>query len=270
MSVACTFDVRHELPDWRRPDPRRGDFAPGLLQPLLARTDRVREPGAGRYLRARRYALARHGQSRASAERVRPPRAGRSAERPARRRVWRRSPGERRRICSSTRTSSCTCSSTQYDEDFYGLIDERAATAPVGFYRKFRQDVERRLQMLARQARGRSRRAASLRRLLPDPARVPLHLPQHHRRLRADRAPARHGVAVDLHARHAALPPLALPAHGRRHHADLGALGHRQGAGGPGDRPVALHSVRREKHAFVEDFARILLTRSISPRCRRP
>jgi DNA-binding NtrC family response regulator len=35
----------------------------------------------------------------------------------------------------------------QYAEDFYGLIDERAATAPVGFYRKFRQDVERLLQL---------------------------------------------------------------------------------------------------------------------------
>ena len=35
----------------------------------------------------------------------------------------------------------------QYAEDFYGLIDERAATAPVAFYRKFRQDVERRLQI---------------------------------------------------------------------------------------------------------------------------
>ena len=34
----------------------------------------------------------------------------------------------------------------RYDEDFYGLIDERAATAPVAFYRKFRQDVERLLQ----------------------------------------------------------------------------------------------------------------------------
>jgi len=34
----------------------------------------------------------------------------------------------------------------RYDDDFYGLIDERAATTPVGFYRKFRQDVERLLQ----------------------------------------------------------------------------------------------------------------------------
>src|SRR5215510_7526718 len=34
----------------------------------------------------------------------------------------------------------------RYDEDFYGLLDERAATAPVAFYRKFRQDVERLLQ----------------------------------------------------------------------------------------------------------------------------
>jgi DNA-binding NtrC family response regulator len=35
----------------------------------------------------------------------------------------------------------------QYAEDFYGLIDERAVTAPVGFYRKFCQDVERLLQI---------------------------------------------------------------------------------------------------------------------------
>jgi len=34
----------------------------------------------------------------------------------------------------------------RYDDDFYRLIDERAATTPVGFYRKFRQDVERLLQ----------------------------------------------------------------------------------------------------------------------------
>ena len=34
----------------------------------------------------------------------------------------------------------------RYDENFYGLMDERAATAPVGFYRAFRQDVERLLQ----------------------------------------------------------------------------------------------------------------------------
>src|SRR5262245_58510017 len=34
----------------------------------------------------------------------------------------------------------------RYDEDFYGLIDERAATPAVAFYRKFRQDVERLLQ----------------------------------------------------------------------------------------------------------------------------
>ena len=35
----------------------------------------------------------------------------------------------------------------RYDDDFYGLIDERAATAAVGFYRRFRQDVERLLQI---------------------------------------------------------------------------------------------------------------------------
>jgi len=34
----------------------------------------------------------------------------------------------------------------RYDDDFHGLMDERAATAPVGFYRTFRQDVERLLQ----------------------------------------------------------------------------------------------------------------------------
>src|SRR5262245_19419719 len=34
-----------------------------------------------------------------------------------------------------------------YDDDLYGLIEERAATAPMGFYRKFRQDVERLLQI---------------------------------------------------------------------------------------------------------------------------
>ena len=35
----------------------------------------------------------------------------------------------------------------RYDDDFYGLIDERAATVAVGFYRRFRQDVERLLQI---------------------------------------------------------------------------------------------------------------------------
>ena len=46
-----------------------------------------------------------------------------------------------------------------------------------------------------------------LRPLLPDPPRLPLHLTRHPRRLRARRAAARRGLAVDLHARHAALPP---------------------------------------------------------------
>jgi transcriptional regulator with AAA-type ATPase domain len=36
---------------------------------------------------------------------------------------------------------------SRYEEDFYRLIDERATTAPTGFYRKFRQDVERLLQI---------------------------------------------------------------------------------------------------------------------------
>src|SRR5256712_1579385 len=35
----------------------------------------------------------------------------------------------------------------RYDDDFYGLIDERAATVAVGFYRRFRQDVEHLLQI---------------------------------------------------------------------------------------------------------------------------
>ena len=34
----------------------------------------------------------------------------------------------------------------RFDDDFHGLIDERAATGSVPFYRKFRQDVERLLQ----------------------------------------------------------------------------------------------------------------------------
>jgi DNA-binding NtrC family response regulator len=34
-----------------------------------------------------------------------------------------------------------------YEEDFYGLMDRRAATAPVPFYRKFRADVDRLLQI---------------------------------------------------------------------------------------------------------------------------
>jgi len=34
-----------------------------------------------------------------------------------------------------------------YDDDFYGLIDERAATQVVSFYRKFRDDVARLLQI---------------------------------------------------------------------------------------------------------------------------
>ena len=35
----------------------------------------------------------------------------------------------------------------RYDDDLFGLIDQHAGTAPVGFYRKFRQDVERLLQI---------------------------------------------------------------------------------------------------------------------------
>jgi transcriptional regulator with AAA-type ATPase domain len=36
---------------------------------------------------------------------------------------------------------------SRYEDDFYRLIDARVATAPAGFYRKFRQDVERLLQV---------------------------------------------------------------------------------------------------------------------------
>src|SRR5947199_4159562 len=65
----------------------------------------------------------------------------------------------------------------RYDDDFYGLIDERAATAAVGFYLS-QVPPGRRAPAPdpARQARGRPRRAASLRRVLPGPARVSLHL----------------------------------------------------------------------------------------------
>jgi DNA-binding NtrC family response regulator len=37
---------------------------------------------------------------------------------------------------------------SRYEEDLYGLLDERrAGTAPIGFWRRFRQDVERLLQI---------------------------------------------------------------------------------------------------------------------------
>jgi DNA-binding NtrC family response regulator len=36
---------------------------------------------------------------------------------------------------------------SRWEDDLYRLIDERSATAPVGFYRRFRQDVERLLQI---------------------------------------------------------------------------------------------------------------------------
>ncbi|MGH7306124.1 MAG: sigma 54-interacting transcriptional regulator, partial [Candidatus Rokuibacteriota bacterium] len=35
---------------------------------------------------------------------------------------------------------------TRYDDDFYGLFDPRAATAPVAFYRRFHRDVQHLLQ----------------------------------------------------------------------------------------------------------------------------
>ena len=138
--------------------------------------------------------------------------------------------------------------------------------AAFGFYRDFRRPGRFSPGFTGRSAR---RCGAPLRLLLPDPAGLPLHLPLDRRRLAAGGAAAGAGLAVDLHARPAALPARRSTAPGRHHHADHRPLGHRQGAGGPRDRLVALHPVRcrrraRSARAGTESFFPLNLS-ALSP-----
>ena len=94
----------------------------------------------------------------------------------------------------------------QYAEDFYGLIDERAATAPVGFYRKFRQDVERRLQ-IPRARLVADRDVPHLFACFFQIRRAFHHIFPNIVGGSAPRPAAGRGLAVDLHPRHAPLPP---------------------------------------------------------------
>ncbi len=93
------------------------------------------------------------------------------------------------------------------------LRGHRSGKTPAGLrlLRRFR----RRLRALSRSGRPPAeaplRPGAPLRLLLPDPPRLPLHVPFDRRRLDAGGAAARAGLAVDLHPRPAALSAGALP-----------------------------------------------------------
>ena len=121
-----------------------------------------------------------------------------------------------------------------------------APSRKAAFYAEFARDAEHFLDIPGRQAAGAGGGAAPVRVLLPDPPGVPPHLRQHRRPLDGRGAAAGGGVAVDLHARRAPLLPRAVRPHGRLHHADHRPQRHRQGAGRPGDRHVAVHPVRPE------------------------
>ena len=88
--------------------------------------------------------------------------------------------------------------------------------------------------------RGRAR----LRRLLPGAAGLPPYPREHPRRVGPGAAPARGGLAVDLHPRRTPLPAGSLRADGRRRHPRHRPLRHGQGARRARDRARALHPLR--------------------------
>ena len=95
-----------------------------------------------------------------------------------------------------------------------------------------------------------------LRRLLPGAARLPPHPREHPRRVGPGAAPPRGRLAVDLHARRAALPARPLRADGRRRHPRHRPLGHRQGARRARDRARRATSPSTTKtQAFAEPAA---------------
>ena len=232
--------------------------------------------------------------SRASGRRSAPTsspaaRSGTPPARPSRRRTWARSRqraealvraarrpagagtrGPAPRTCSSTRTSSSTCSSAATSDDFYGLIDERG-------------DRGRPPASTGSSARTSSACCRSRRRHAVIAARDAPHLfaaffqirrAFHHifRNIVGSSAPVvRLRAAVwqsifthDMRRYRRSL----YRAHGRRGHADLRPVGHRQGAGGAGDRPVALRPVRRRAAAPSPRASPARSTRSTSRRCR--
>jgi hypothetical protein len=123
----------------------------------------------------------------------------------------------------------------RYEDDLLRLIEATGSAGAVGVYRAFRQDVERLLAIAP---------------IALEPERDAPHLFSGLFQIRrafhyifrniVGGSPPIVRLAVDLYARHAPLPPQPLPAHGRRRHADHRPLRHRQGAGGPRDRPGPL------------------------------
>src|SRR5881409_2949782 len=132
---------------------------------------------------------------------------------------------------------------TRFEDDLLDLVVKAADAGDTGrrvhFYEKCRAgQIEEVLAVGAELPRSVRRGAArpprarpSVRLPLPGPPRLPSHLLAHHRRLDVDGAPACRRLAIDLHARHEALPAGALRAHGRRHHAHRRPVGHGQGGG---------------------------------------
>ena len=159
-----------------------------------------------------------------------------------------------RRTCSSTRTSSSIVLYTRYMSCLRRARVRSPWSAPTGAGQStFWQEFHDRLRPASSSIPGRD---------LPsdhDPEiifagffqieRAFTHdLPEDRRRLDAGGPAAGGGLAVDLHARHAAVHPVAAPDDGRRADPDRGPLRQRQGARRPGHRAVVLHPVR-PRHA---------------------
>src|SRR5579862_4539626 len=90
-----------------------------------------------------------------------------------------------------------------------------------------------------------SRTTAHVRMLSADRARVRTDLSGDYRKLAARGSDACVGMAIDLHARHAALSAHALRAHERIRDVDYGTVRHGEGTGGAGNRTITLRTVRR-------------------------
>ena len=106
--------------------------------------------------------------------------------------------------------------------------------------------------------------------LLPaDPARVRPIVSRRNRRLDARGAPAGGGMAIDLHARYAALPAYALRAHAGVRHAHHGPFGHGERVGGAGHRAIPIRVRLMTASWHLPTIARNRSFRSTSRRFRR-
>ena len=125
-----------------------------------------------------------------------------------------------------------------------GFGGERSNAGRWRFYNEFLADWRRCFAIEGVSFR-RTRSAAHVRVFPTDSAGIRHHVPRHYRELAAGGAIARGGVAIHLHARYAAVPAHALRADGRIRDFDYGTFGDGEGAGGAGNRGIAIRAVRR-------------------------